>query len=88
MQQSDVCQTIIDEILSYYPETQAIYLYGSWGTGFEWPDSDVDIALLLPYSQAKSVGSLALSPLQYNLESLLNKPVDLINLREVSTVLQ
>lgn len=33
-------------ILNYYPDTQAIYLFGSFDTGDERDDSDVDIALL------------------------------------------
>ncbi|MBK6563551.1 nucleotidyltransferase domain-containing protein [Candidatus Amarobacter glycogenicus] len=34
-------------ILQHYPTTQAIYLFGSFGTADEWPTSDVDIAVLL-----------------------------------------
>ena len=70
------------------PDTQAIYLFGSYGTENEWPDSDVDIALLLPPEEAKASRMLAMSPLCSELGSLLGKVVDLINLREVSTVFQ
>jgi predicted nucleotidyltransferase len=80
--------TLIQVVLRHYPDVQAIYLFGSYGTENERPDSDVDIALLLPPHTAKAVGSLALSELQSDLESLLRKPVDLINLRQVSTVFQ
>ncbi|MCU0521199.1 MAG: nucleotidyltransferase domain-containing protein [Anaerolineae bacterium] len=79
---------IIAVIQAYYPEVQAIYLFGSYGTGDEWPTSDVDIALLLPHIRAKSAGSLAMSELRFALESLLHRDVDLINLRLVSTVFQ
>ncbi len=79
---------IIRIILNCYPQTQAIYLFGSHGTEDEWPDSDVDIALLLPHTLAKQVGSLIMSKLRVDLESLLKKGVDLINLRQVSTVFQ
>jgi len=48
----------------------------------------VDIALLLPPGHAKAIRVLAMSPLCCKLGSLLEKPVDLINLREVSTVFQ
>jgi uncharacterized protein len=48
----------------------------------------VDIALLLPPEQAKASRMLAMSPLCSELGSLLEKPVDLINLREVYTVFQ
>ena len=43
-------------ILNHSPAAQAIYLYGSYGTAGEWPDSDVDIALLLPPVEAKTAG--------------------------------
>ena len=76
------------EVLANFPQTQAIYLFGSWGTENQWPDSDVDIALLLPPVEAKKTGTLLMSPLRFSLESLLNRPVDLINLRLVSTVFQ
>ena len=35
-------------VLEHYPLAQAIYLFGTYGTVDEWPDSDVDIAVLLP----------------------------------------
>ena len=44
---------IIKTVLSYYPAVQGIYLFGSFGTEDEWPDSDIDIALLMPPEQAK-----------------------------------
>lgn len=74
--------------LEHFPKTQAIYLFGSYGTDQEWPESDVDIAVLLPPEEAKEVGSLVMSDLRFALESLLKKDVDLINLRRVPTVLQ
>ena len=79
---------IIRTILAAYPDAQAIYLFGSYGTEDEWPDSDADIAVLLPPLQAKQVGSLVMSPLCADLASLLKRDVDLINLRLVDTVFQ
>ena len=79
---------IVRTVLGHYPDTQAIYLFGSYGTEDEWPDSDVDIALLLPPEQAKASRMLAMSPLCSELGSLLGKAVDLVNLRVVSTVFQ
>jgi predicted nucleotidyltransferase len=79
---------IIEAVLKHYPDVQAIYLFGSYDTEHEWPNSDVDIALLLPPVKAWETGSLALSPLWFDLERLLGKMVDLINLRQVSTVFQ
>lgn len=79
---------LIQLILNTWPDTQAIYLFGSWGTEYERPESDVDIAVLLPAPQAKKAGSLILTDLHYALQSLLNREVDLINLRQAPTVLQ
>jgi uncharacterized protein len=79
---------IVRTVLGHYPDTQAIYLFGSYRTENEWPDSDVDIALLLRPDEAKASRMLAMSPLCSELGSLLEKPVDLINLREISTVFQ
>ena len=81
-------RSIIQIILEHYPTVQAIYLFGSYNTEDEWPNSDVDIAVLLPYVEAKQVGSLMMSALRFALERLLKKDVDLINVREVSTVFQ
>lgn len=80
--------SIIDTILRDCPTVQAIYLFGAYGTEFEAPGSDVDIALLFAPHEAKKRGSLVATTLQFELERLLNKDVDLINLRQVSTVLQ
>ncbi len=77
---------IVRTILEHYPAAQAIYLFGSFGTEYEWPDSDVDIALLLPPDEAKRTEHLALSPARTALEGLLHRDVDLINLRQVPTV--
>lgn len=79
---------LIDTVLKHYPEVQAIYLFGSYGAENEWPDSDVDIAVLLPPVKAKAIGSLTLSPLWLELEQALGKSVDLINARQMSTVFQ
>lgn len=80
--------TIIDIVLCHYPEVQGIYLFGSFGTEYEWPDSDIDIALLLPPGQAKQEKNLALSQCRFDLEEVLNKQVELLNVRLVSTVFQ
>jgi predicted nucleotidyltransferase len=79
---------IVQTVRQHYPMVQAIYLFGSFGTENEWPDSDVDLALLLPPPLSRSAESLALGELRFELEAMLGKPVDLINLRQVSTVFQ
>lgn len=79
---------ILKIILKHYPEAQAVYLFGTWGTVDEWPDSDVDIAVLFPPAQARLYPNLMLTPCHDALAGSLGKPVDLLNIREVPTVFQ
>lgn len=80
--------TIITTVLRYYPSVQGIYLFGSYGTEQEWPDSDIDIALLLPPARAKQEKNLLMSQCRFDLEDIFQKDVDLLNARLVSTVCQ
>ncbi|MCB8980852.1 MAG: nucleotidyltransferase domain-containing protein [Ardenticatenaceae bacterium] len=83
-----VNEQIVQTILTHTPQVQAVYMFGSYGTEDERPSSDVDLALLLPPEQAKAEGSLLLGELHLALAELLGKEVDLVNLRQVSTVFQ
>ena len=67
---------------------QGIYVFGSHDTEDEWPDSDIDIALLLPPRQSKETGLPAQSSCRAVLADYMRKDVDLLNLRQVSTVFQ
>jgi predicted nucleotidyltransferase len=53
---------IVRCVLSHYPATQAIYLFGSYGTENEWPDSDIDVAVLLPVKISQRQPHLMLTP--------------------------
>jgi uncharacterized protein len=81
-------ETIKETVLRRYPSAQAIYMFGSYHTGDEWPDSDVDIAILLSPEESKRAGSLVMSDLRFALETALKRDVDMVNLRLVSTVFQ
>ncbi|MBN2012088.1 nucleotidyltransferase domain-containing protein [candidate division KSB1 bacterium] len=81
-------QDIINIITNHYPNVQAIYLFGTYGTDDEWQDSDIDIAVLLPHETAKKLASLVMSDCRWELERELHKNIDLINIRCVSTVFQ
>ncbi len=72
---------IIKTILAHYPGGQGIYFFGSYGTESEWPDSDIDIALLLSPLQAKQEKNLPLSQCRIELEEVLQREVDLLNIR-------
>ncbi len=85
MNETDV---VVRTILDHYPSAQAIYLFGTYGTADEWPDSDVDIAVLLSPQEARRTRQLMLTPCHHALSDVLNKPVDLVNARTVSTVFQ
>jgi predicted nucleotidyltransferase len=77
---------IVEAVLRRFPDAQAVYLFGSRGSEEERPESDIDIALLLPPRKVVEAG--ALDDLRFELESIHQKDVDLINLRMASTVLQ
>lgn len=81
-------KNVINILTEYFPDVQAVYIFGSMETQDERGTSDVDIALLLPPDTARQVGSLAVHDVRFELESVLGRDVDLINLRLVNTVLQ
>jgi len=80
--------TIKALVIEHYPHVQGIYLFGSYLTEDEWPDSDVDLALLLPPVEAGQVRHLAMCECSLVLSRVLGKEVDLLNARTVSTVVQ
>lgn len=88
MKDERLSRNITTVILQHYPTVQAIYLFGSMANGEEWPDSDADLGLLLPIAEAKKKLSLLLSPCAFELAELLGRDVDLLNLRQASTVIQ
>lgn len=79
---------IVQTVRLHYPMVQGVYLFGSCMTEDEWPDSDVDLALLLPAVEAKRQRQLAVSDCALELARILGKEVDLLNARTVSTVFQ
>jgi predicted nucleotidyltransferase len=83
-----IVEDMVKTVIKDYPDTQAIYLFGSWGTEDEWPNSDVDMAVLLPPKKAKAVDFWAWNDLAIRLGSIAHKSVDLLNVRRVSTVFQ
>ena len=84
----EIPENIIRIVLACYPNVQGIYLFGSCMTEDEWPESDIDIALLLPPLEAKLERSLAISDCALELSRAFDKDVDLLNARTVSTVFQ
>lgn len=80
--------TITELVRRHFPNVQGIYLFGSHGTEQARPESDIDIALLLPPAEAKQAGDLRASTCATQLTLALRKEVDLVNARLASTVLQ
>ena len=76
-------------ILEGHPTTQAIYRFGTWGTAAQRPDSDVDIAVLLPHVDAMRVDRWQWHLLGVRLAGAVGaEHADLINLRRADTTLQ
>lgn len=78
----------IQIIKKHFPNIQAVYLFGSYGTEDQTPESDVDIALLLPYAKRKKNKNLYGTTLHSELEQYFGTKVDLINLRMENIVFQ
>ena len=79
---------IISTVRKHHPQVEGIYVFGTFGTPVERPDSDLDLALLLSPEEARKERALALRACRDDLEALTGRSVDLINLREASTVFQ
>lgn len=73
-----------DAVLARLPDAWAIYVYGSFARGEDWPSSDLDVAVLLP------PGRRITDPLQVinEVALLVHREVDLIDLRQAGDVLR
>lgn len=85
---NELIDNLVETILRDFPDAQAIYLYGSVARGEQRPDSDIDLAVLLPRERARSAGELTMRETHLGLERLARRSVDLVNLRLASSVLQ
>lgn len=75
---------IVQMLQSRVPDLLAIYAFGSRVQGTSLPDSDLDLAVLVA-GYAEPLGLWALSG---DLADLAGCPVDLLDLRAASTVMQ
>ncbi len=76
--------TLLTELHARFPGLLSVYLFGSTAQGTAGPDSDVDVALLLP----GKADAVALWEAGNELALGLDREVDLIDLRAASTVMQ
>lgn len=76
--------SIVALLKSELPDLQGVYLFGSFAFGAELEASDVDLALLCRHPLLKKIKF----KLADHLENLLNRNIDLIDLRSVNTIFQ
>ncbi len=80
---------LIQAVCISHPNTQAIYLYGTWGTEDQRRGSDLDIAVLLPPATARTVDHSAWLRLSVEVAQAAKvEYADLINLRTASVILR
>lgn len=77
-------QAVLELLQRRVPDLLAIYVFGSRSQGTARPDSDLDLAVLV----AGYADPLALWALSGDLADLAGCPVDLLDLRAASTVMQ
>lgn len=75
---------LIQHLRDHLPESLALYAFGSRTTGTAGPASDLDLAVLV----AGKADPVALWRLAGELADLAGCPVDLLDLRAASTVMQ
>jgi len=77
-------ETLIQTLQARLPNLLAVYAFGSRITGTARPDSDLDLAVLV----AGYADALTLFDLAGDLADITGCPVDLLDLRAASTVMQ
>ncbi|TMM46375.1 type VII toxin-antitoxin system MntA family adenylyltransferase antitoxin [Colwellia ponticola] len=75
---------LITAIKQYLPEVKLLYLFGSYASGQQHKNSDIDLAVLLP----QKISTVARWEVQQKLTLEFNVDIDLIDLLSASTVMQ
>lgn len=75
---------IIDLLKKMIPELLGIYIFGSYANNTMTPESDIDIAFL----SFQKISPVEKWKIQEELASLLNQDVDLIDLKDATTILR
>ncbi len=73
-----------DTVLAAVPDAWAVYVYGSFARGEEWPESDLDMAVLLPPNRRIP----DLLELLSAVSERIHRDVDIVDLRGVGDVLR
>ncbi|WP_248769234.1 nucleotidyltransferase domain-containing protein [Pseudomonas sp. MWU12-2345] len=77
-------QALLTHLQNHLPDLLAVYLFGRHAQGTAGPDSDVDMAVLL----SGQLDPVLLWQLSGDLADIAGAPVDLIDLRAATTVMQ
>ena len=83
---SQELQPVVDIVLRHFPETEALYLFGSRMHDELRSGSDLDIAVLLSPARSADAEALLAFEVRPELEETVKMPVDCVNLRKVSVV--
>ena len=76
-------------VLDAHPDAQAVYRFGTFGTASERPESDVDVAVLLPHGAAMRVDRWQWHLLAVEIAGAVRaEHADLVNLRRADTSFQ
>lgn len=73
-----------DTLLAALPDAWAIYIFGSFARGEEWPGSDLDLAVLLP--PARRIESLL--DVRSGVSARVHRDADVVDLRRAGDVLR
>lgn len=77
----------IEAVLEHLPETLAVYLFGSQVDGAVHAESDLDLAVLLPFETSSTFEPWEWIKATQDIAGLIGcKGLDLIDLRKASTV--
>lgn len=77
-------QALLIHLQDQLPDLLAVYLFGSHAQGTAGPDSDVDMAVLV----SGEIDPMRLWQIAGDMADIANVPVDLIDLRATTTVMQ
>lgn len=73
-----------DTLLAALPDAWAIYIFGSFARGEEWPGSDLDLAVLLPPSRRIE----SLLDVRSGVSARVHRDADVVDLRRAGDVLR
>src|SRR5690242_2228139 len=76
--------TARETLLAALPDAWAIYVFGSFARGEEWPGSDLDLAVLLPPARRIEDPLDVMS----RLSGRVHREVDIVDLRRAGDVLR